>query len=120
MTIEAKYQRATAALRALTSPHTGHLMHPEGQCTGECREVMAVLADAESEKPATESERCETLKRDAYAMAEALGIYNAFIAEAPESVQQHFAGILRVTQRGWEARDRVMVACADEALKEQP
>lgn len=33
----------TQALLALTHPHTGHLMHEEGACTGECREVRRVL-----------------------------------------------------------------------------
>lgn len=82
--------------------------------------AMYMVAADTVEKPhpgAAMLEYLRALERDAYAMAEALGIYNAFIAEAPEAVQQHFAGILRVTQKGWSARDRVMDAIAADALK---
>jgi hypothetical protein len=38
--------RLYEALRALTDPE-GHLPHPPGECTGECRDAMAAIAEVE-------------------------------------------------------------------------
>ena len=48
------------------------------------------------------------LLADAKATCFAMGMYNAFIAEAPPGVQHHFSGILPLTEEAWKARERLM------------